>query len=83
MDNTLIVEYGQRIDKHPEDFIKSSNGTWNKDIKLMDLKSVDRVEIYAKEEVKFSDTFLTMLASEKVLAKEWLTLEEDKTWEHL
>ncbi|GAB2765527.1 hypothetical protein GCM10027275_03650 [Rhabdobacter roseus] len=37
----------------------------------------------ATEEVLLTDTPMTHLASEKVLAKEWLTTEEDKAWEDL
>ena len=33
--------------------------------------------------MKKSEGYYTMLASERSLAKNWLTKEEDEAWEHL
>ena len=72
MSNTLVVEYGHRIDKRLEDFVESSNGTCCIKKEFIDLIYKD-----------YSDAFSTMMVSENVLAKEWLTPEEDKVWGHL
>lgn len=39
--------------------------------------------IFPKLEGIYSESFLTMLASEKVLSKEWDTPEEDEAWADL
>jgi len=41
----------------------------------------DKVELRPLK--KLSESMLTALASEKVLAKDWNTKEEDKAWAHL
>ncbi|MBI2576654.1 AbrB/MazE/SpoVT family DNA-binding domain-containing protein [Candidatus Woesearchaeota archaeon] len=41
----------------------------------------DKVELRPLK--KLSESMLTALASEKVLAKDWSTKEEDKAWAHL
>ena len=83
MNDTLVIEYGQKINRYQDDFINKSNETSCLNIELVNLKSIDYVETYPVDEEKKSDTFLTMLVSERVLAKEWLTPEEDKAWGHL
>jgi len=40
-----------------------------------------REKIFAKKEV--NESLLTAIASEKVLAKDWLTKEEDEAWKDL
>ena len=40
----------------------------------------DRVELYPP---KYEDRILTHFASESVLAKDWLTPEEDEAWKDL
>lgn len=48
------------------------------------LKKLDYVKIVQKEgESTVEESTMTHYASEKVLAKEWLTQEEDKAWEEL
>jgi len=44
MNNTLVIEYGQRMDRRVEEFIKSSNGTgWDKvDLLDSDIENMHR-----------------------------------------
>jgi len=43
----------------------------------------DRVELRLMEKEKMSDAMMAMLASEKVLAKNWLSKEDEEAWKDL
>jgi hypothetical protein len=83
MSNTLVIEYGQRIDKRVEEFIKSSDGTRFDKVDLTDFDSENYFVNATINDLISSEAFTAMVASENVLAKEWNTPEEDKAWEHL
>ncbi len=46
------------------------------------IREVIREKLFEGEDGKLSGVY-TYLASEKALAKKWLTKEEDKAWAHL
>lgn len=43
----------------------------------------DRVELRPMKKEKISDAMMAMLASEKVLAKNWLSKEDEEAWKDL
>ncbi len=43
----------------------------------------DRVELRPLKKEKFSEALLCMLASEKALAKNWLSKEDEEAWKDL
>lgn len=43
----------------------------------------DRVELRPLKKVKMNDALLSMLASEEVLAKNWLSKEDEEAWKDL
>lgn len=45
--------------------------------------STDKNDDKTQQEYKDSSAFLTMIASEKVLGRDWDTPEEDEAWEDL
>ncbi len=80
---TLVIEYGQRMDRRVEEFINSSNETNIDKVDLLDSEIENYFVNATINDLKSSEAFMSMLASENVLAKEWNTPEEDKAWEHL
>ncbi len=55
----------------------------NKILKEAKKKHPNKMPFVTKIRSKLSNNMLTALASEKVLAKDWLTKEEDERWKHL
>jgi len=77
MKSVTITEKGQiAIPKELRKNKEFKNGN-----KLVVLSFEDRIELRPMK--KFSESMQNTLLSEKVLAKEWLTKEEDKAWKNL
>jgi len=77
MKSVTITEKGQiAIPKELRQTKEFKNGN-----KLVVLSFEDRIELRPMK--KFSESMQNTLLSEKVLAKEWLTKEEDKAWKNL
>ena len=77
MKSVTITEKGQiAIPKELRQNKEFKNGN-----KLVVLSFEDRIELRPMK--KFSESMQNTLLSEKVLAKEWLTKEEDKAWKNL
>ena len=76
---TELVTLGEKgqivIPKKIRDDLKIGKGT-----KLLVSEDKDKITI---KPLKMNETYLFMLLSESSLAKDWLTEEEDKAWEHL
>jgi len=75
---TKLVTVGEKgqivIPKKMRDDLKIGKGT-----KLIVTEDKDKITIKPVND----DKYLFMLLSESSLAKDWLTEEEDKAWEHL
>ncbi|MDP3919058.1 MAG: hypothetical protein Q8Q35_04120 [Nanoarchaeota archaeon] len=77
MSTQMSLQLSENIHKKAKDYAKKHGFDSLQDF----IRDLLRKELFEKNE-KIGGLY-TMLASEKSLARNWLSKEEDKVWEHL